>query len=74
MGTKVKNIGLVDLDNYCHELISVFSPDKFQKLSRNPCEVKKNIIQPFLSIDNFRMIKPYHSMKIGHVLLKVHKA
>ena len=76
-----KNIGLIDLDDYCHKLISVFSPDKFLKLSRNPCEVDVklffkliNKIQPFLSIDYFRIIKPYHSIKKGHGLLKVHKA
>ena len=36
---KSKNVGLLDLDDYCHKLISVFGTDKFEKLSRNPCEV-----------------------------------
>ena len=56
--------------DYIHKLIKVFSPDKFEKLSRNPVETDLaqyfkliDKIKPFLSLDDFRRIKPYHSIK-----------
>jgi hypothetical protein len=36
---KSKNLALIDLDDYCHKLIQVFNPVKFEKLSRNPFDV-----------------------------------
>ena len=66
---KSKNLALMDISDYIHKLIKVFSPDKFLKLSRDPVEtdltqyyklIKK--IEPFLSIDDFRRIKAYHSI------------
>ena len=77
---KSKNLALVDLDDYCHKLIQVFNPEKFEKLSRNPCEVDItnfykliNKMKKFITIDEFRQIKPFHSIKKGHGILKVHK-
>ena len=77
---KSKNLALVDLDDYCHKLIQVFNPEKFEKLSRNPCEVDItnfykliNKMKKFITFDEFRQIKPFHSIKKGHGILKVHK-
>ena len=67
---KSKNLALMDISDYIHKLIKVLSPDKFLKLSRDPVEtyltqyyklIRK--IEPFLSISDFRLIKPYHSIK-----------
>ena len=77
---KSKDLAYLDLHDYIHKLISVFSPDKFEKLSRNPLEPDLKLFQaqirkmePFLTLSNFRLIKPYHSIKKGHGILKVHK-
>ena len=70
---KSKNLALMDTCDYIHKLIKVFSPDKFEKLSRNPVETDLaqyfkliDKIKPFLSLDDFRRIKPYYSIKKGH--------
>ena len=64
---KSKNLALLNLDDYVHKLIRVFSPDKFVKLSNNPLQVDiKNFqkliskLKPYISLANFRLITPYH--------------
>lgn len=77
---KSKNLALLDIADYMHKLIQIFSPDKFEKLSRNPLgpDLKQfqNTIrkmEPYLSLSNFRLIKPFHSIKKGHGILKINK-
>ena len=77
---KSKNLALVDSSAYIQKLIQVFGTDKFIKLSRNPVEQDiinfQNMIKtitPFLSTSNSKRIRPYHSIKKGHGILKVHK-
>ena len=77
---KSKNLGIVDIEDYIFKLNQVFSPDKFEKLSKNPLQsdilkFHKVIykLKPYLSISDNYLIQPTESIKKGYGILKIKK-
>ena len=74
---KTKDLALLDIVDYSFKLNSIFSPDKFTKLSKNPLQndllnYRALIYQlkPYLSLTDQRLITPKESLKQGFGILK----
>ena len=77
---KSKDLAVLDVEDYTFKLNSIFSPDKFEKLSLNPLQsdlllFRKVIykLKPYLSISDYHLIEPSESIKKGNGILNVKK-
>ena len=77
---KSKDLAILSIEDYSFKLNSIFSPDKFQKLSLNPLQsdlLKYRAVihklKPFISLNDHRSLTPYESIKKGFGILKVKK-
>ena len=77
---KTKNLAYVRMEDYLTKFDEIFSPDKFQKIKKNP--IQKNLreyrkliqtLAPFLTKSDQFLLTPCENLKTGYGLLKLHK-
>ena len=77
---KSKDLGILDIEDYIFKLNQIFSPDKFEKLSKNP--LQSNILKfhkgifklkLYLSKSDNDLIQPTESFKKGYGIPKMKK-